>query len=103
MSPDKIYELLCTLKIPVAYDHFADDDTKPPFILYRSDAPETFKADDITYYRDNPYIIDLITSIKDLSFEQKLEELFTENHLSYEKMGDDYIDSEKIYQIRYMI
>ena len=103
MNEEELYKILTTLNIPVAYDHFTNDDTVPPFILYRNDDPSIFNADDISYFNSKNFIVDLVTNIKDTNLENQLETLFNNNHIAYDKMGDDYIDSEKIYQIRYTI
>ena len=102
MEETNIYTLLCSVNIPVAYDHFIDDKTIPPFILYRNDDTDTFKADDKTYYKENNYIIDLTTIKKQPDLEEQLETLFDSNNIPYEKF-EDYIESEKIFQIRYLI
>lgn len=102
MKEIEINSLLNTMNIPVAYDHFKDDNTIPPFILYRNDDTDTFKADDKTYYKENNYIIDLTTIKKQPDLEEQLETLFDSNNIPYEKF-EDYIESEKIFQIRYLI
>ena len=102
MKEIEINSLLNTMNIPVAYDHFKADDTIPPFILYRNDDTDTFKADDKTYYKENNYIIDLTTIKKQPDLEEQLETLFDSNNIPYEKF-EDYIESEKIFQIRYLI
>lgn len=102
MKEIDIYPLLTGMKIPVAYDHFVNDDTLPPFILYRNDDTETFKADDKTYYKENSYIVDLVTEKKDVSVEEQLETIFNNNNIPFDKV-EDYIESQKIFQIRYFI
>lgn len=102
MDESQLYKLLKGLELPVAYDHFIGDEQTPPFILYRNIDSQTFKADDMTYLRANAYIIDLVTEIKDVELEKQLEDLFDDNHLPYDK-EEDYIESERIYQIRYFI
>lgn len=103
MKEKELFDLLKTLKIPVAYDHFEqypDNKVAPPFIVYRNTDPTTQKADDKTWYKHNNYIIDLVTDIKDVDLEDALEELLTLNHMPYDK-EENYIDNERIYQIRY--
>ncbi len=102
MEETELYNLLVTLNYPVAYDHFDKPVTQRPFLLYRNDSPETFNADNKTYYKCNHYIIDLITDKKDVVVEKSLEALLNNNNLPYEK-EEDFIDSEKIYQISYFI
>ena len=102
MKETDIYTLLNTMNIPVAYDHFKNDNTIPPFVLYRNDDTDTFKADDKTYYKENNYIVDLITDKKDVSLEEQLETVFNNNNIPFDK-SEDFIESEKIFQIRYLI
>lgn len=102
MSEKTLYDLLVTLNKPVAYDHFTNDDTIPPFILYRNIDTNTFKADDKVYAKSNNYIVDLITDKKDTTTEGSLETLFTSNNLPFDK-SEDFIESERIFQIRYFI
>lgn len=101
MTNKKIYELLMTTNLKVAYDHFVVP-VEPPFILYREDIPETFKADNYVYYKTNTHIVDLVTEKKDVELEEKIEKLFNDNQIPYEKTSD-YIDDENIYQIEYSI
>lgn len=102
MTEQEIFDLLNTLNFPVAYDHFTQKDVSIPFILYKTDTVNTFKADDKVYRKINSYEVDLITEIKDIKIENKLETLFDEHNIPYEKY-EEYIDSEKIYQIYYTI
>lgn len=92
--------------IPVAYDHFEeypDFKVVPPFILFRNNETFTLKADDNVHYQEDRYEIDLITDVKrDSSLEQQLETILINNHLPYDKEAD-YINDERIYQVRYFI
>lgn len=101
MTNEELYNLLQTTRLDVAYHHFEDKKT-PPFLIYENDVPETFKADDIVYSKTDKFIVYLITDKKDIEQEQQLEKLFDDNHIPYEK-DEDYIETEKIYQIMYSI
>lgn len=104
MKHKTLYDLLKTLKIPVAYDHFNSDKTiNPPFIVYRETAPDTFKAEDITYYRPYDYEIELVTSEKNPTLEETIENLLTTNKIPYDKTNDVWDEEEKIYHIFYEI
>jgi len=102
IDEEKLYNLLSTLGYPVAYSQFKDKKVSIPFILYKNDATDTFKADDKTYLKSNDFIITLVTSKKDLQVELKLESLLNENNLPFDK-NEDYIEGEDIYQIQYFI
>ena len=107
MSEKELFDLLCTVSttMPVAYDHFEeypDHKIKPPFIVYRNTDTFTQKAEDVTWQKWNNYIVDLATETKDTSLEATIETLFTNNGIPFDK-EENYIDEERIYQIRYFI
>jgi len=99
-----IYELLQTLNIPVAYDHFdSNKNITPPFIVYRETDVDTFKADGKTYFRDYNFEIELITELKSPSIQASIENLLTTNNIPYD-LRDEYWDNdEKIYHNYYEI
>lgn len=104
MKHKQVYDMLKTLNIPVAYDHFdSNKQINPPFIVYRELAPETFKADGITYYRPYEFEIELVTEIKDVSLEGQVETLLTENNIPYDIDNELWDDDEKIYHNFYEI
>lgn len=104
MTHKQVFDLLKTLKIPVAYDHFdSNKQINPPFIAYREIAPETFKADGITYYRPYEFEIELVTDKKDVSLEGQIETLLTENNIPYDIESEVWDDDEKIYHNFYEI
>ena len=99
-----IYDLLKTLNIPVAYDHFeTNQNVVPPFVAYRELTSETFKADGKTYYRPYEYEIELITEKKDIVLEEAIEELLTTNNIPYDKDDEVWDEDEKIYHNFYEI
>lgn len=100
----KIYDLLKTLNIPVAYDHFeSNKEVSIPFVVYREINTDTFKADGITYYRPYEFEIELITEKKDIVLQGQLEGLLTTNKIPYD-IGDElWDDDEKIYHNFYEI
>lgn len=105
MSEKELYELLQTTGLPVAYDHFSldpDNEINPPFILYRNNDLVTKTADDKVYCKFHSYIIDLVTDEKDYLLESNVEKIFDDNYLPYDK-EEDYLDEERVYQIRYFI
>lgn len=105
MSEEELYTLLTSISgfsNKVAYDHFTEPNITPPFILYRNTDSTTIKADDKVALRENEYIVDLITILKDSALEKTLEALFNDNYIPFDK-EEDFIESEKIYQIRYFI
>lgn len=111
MDIKELGDLLKTIQvgsksIEVWYDHFEPTPTKPnivpPFILYKVVDTTTLKADDKVHYQNNNYIVDLITKVKSVVLEQQLETLLNNNYLPYDK-EETYLDSERIFQVRYFI
>ena len=99
-----LFDLLKTLDIPVAYDHFDSDKQIPlPFIAYREQDLDTFRADGITYYQFYNYEIELITTKKEVALERRLEGLLTNNKIPYDKTEEVWDNDEKIYHIFYEI
>lgn len=99
-----IYDLLKTLNIPVAYDHFDSNKTvTPPFVAYRETAPNTFKADGKTYYRPYEFEIELVTEVKNPTLEATIESLLTTNNIPYDKNDEVWDEEEKIYHNFYEI
>lgn len=100
----ELYDLLRTLNIPVAYDHFdSDKNVTIPFIVYRETSPATFKADGITYHQFFNFEIELITEKKELAIERQLETLLTTNKIPYDKNDEVWDEDEKIYHNFYEI
>lgn len=104
MEHKDIYDLLKTLNIPVAYNHFdVSLNVVPPFVAYRETAPETFKADGKTYYRPYEFEIELVTEKKDVALEKTIEELLNINSIPYDKLDEVWDEDEKIYHNFYEI
>lgn len=97
-------ELLTIIKetgIPFAYDHFAEGESpEPPFICYLLPGSDNFAADGRVYFKINEVRIELYTDSKDLSVEQKLEDVLDAHEIFYNK-SETWIDSEKLYEVLY--
>ena len=104
MTHKQVFDMLKTLNIPVAYDHFdSNKEIQPPFIVYRELAPDTFKADGITYYRPYDFEIELVTDKKDVSLQGQVEALLTNNKIPYDMENEVWDEDEKIYHNFYEI
>lgn len=104
MKHKDIYNLLLTLNIPVAYDHLQNNKTiNPPFIVYRELGIDTFKADNKTYYRPYDFELELITSIKDITLQEKIEKLLDDNNIPFDTSTEIWDEDEKIYHNFYEI
>lgn len=104
MKHKSIFDMLKTLNIPVAYDHFdSNKQVSPPFVVYRERDVDTFKADGISYFRDYNYEIELITEKKNPQLQEDLEELLTNNKIPYDLQSELWDNTEKIYHNIYEI
>ena len=98
---EKLIEIMNKIGIPFAYDHFAEGESPdPPFICYLTPNSDNFAADGKIYYKINEIHIELYTDCKDLSAEQKLENVLDAYDIYYEK-SEVWIESEKLYEVLY--
>lgn len=104
MTHKQVFDMLKTLNVPVAYDHFeSNKKISPPFVVYREQASDTFKADGITYYRPYEFEIELVTDKKDVSLEGQIETLLTSNKIPYDVENEVWDEDERIYHNFYEI
>jgi len=99
---EDLYDILSELDIPVAYDHF-NKNVEAPYIAYRADHTENFFAENKTYQKNEVIYVELYTTKKDVELEVSLEALFDENEIAWEIESQEYIDTEKVYQVIYRI
>lgn len=98
---DNLIQIMNEVGIPFAYDHFAEGESPdPPFICYLLSGSDNFAADGRVYFKINDVNIELYTDTKDLSAEQKLEDVLDKYDIFYEK-SETWIDSEKLYEVLY--
>lgn len=101
MTIENLVEMLQELKIPFAYDHFAEGESPdPPFICYLIPGSNNFAADGKVYFRINQVRIELYTDSKDLAVERKMEMVLDESGIFYNK-SEVWIQSEKLYEVLY--
>ena len=97
----RIAELIKSMGLPFAYDHFAEGESPaPPFICYLTPGSDNFAADGRAYYKINIVNIELYTDTKDPSVEQKVESVLDANGIFYDKT-EVWIESEKLYEVLY--
>ncbi len=99
---EQLYQLLSSLNIPVAYSHFITP-TSPPFITYYRTSTNNFEADNQTFEKIEIIRIELYTLSKDIELEEQLEEVLNNNEIAYQVISENYIESEKVYQVIYEI
>ena len=101
MTIENLVEMLQELKIPFAYDHFAEgENPEPPFICYLLPGSNNFAADGKVYFKINQVRIELYTDSKDLAVEQKVETVLDDSSIFYNK-SEVWIQSEKLYEVLY--
>lgn len=98
---DKLLEILREIKIPFAYDHFAEGESpEPPFICYLLPQSNNFAADGMVYHKSSGVHLEVYTDQKDLSLEQRVETVLDRHGIFYDKT-EVFIESEKLYEVLY--
>ena len=98
---DDILAMLRELKLPFAYDHFAEGEApEPPFICYLVPGSNNFAADGRVYFKINEYHIELYTDDKSPALESSLEAVLDNHGIFYNK-SETWIESEKLYEVLY--
>lgn len=101
MTIENLVEMLQEMKIPFAYDHFAEGESpEPPFICYLIPGSNNFAADGKVYYKINEVHIELYADLKELALEQKVEDVLDLHDIFYNK-SETWIESEKLYEVLY--
>lgn len=99
MTLEQIHTLLKNTGYPVAYGYFKTEQ-QLPYILYRCSYSNNFSADGRVYLPVQHVQIELYTKLKDQKSEDKVEKALSS---IYWEKTEEYIDSEKCYQILYEI
>lgn len=100
---DKLIQMLKTMQISFAYDHFAEGEVPPlPYICFLFPESDNFAADGKVYYKKNRVNIELYTEKKDISSEQRVGKILDENNIFYNR-SEVWIESEKMYEVLYKL
>ena len=101
MTIENLVEMLQELKIPFAYDHFAEGESpEPPFICYLIPGSDNFAADGRVYFKLNEVRIEMYTDFKDIALESRVEDVLDGREIFYNK-SETWIQSEKLYEVMY--
>ena len=102
MTTKEVALMIAAVGLPFAYDHFDQDNTPghPPFICFRYPDSDNFGADNIVYQKIRGLSIELYTDEKNMDYEQVVEDALDEAGLYYES-NETYLDSEKMYMVRW--
>ncbi len=101
MEIKELKALLEQLGLPVAITSFFSK-TPLPFIILLPDGTESSGSDFAAELRQAKYQVELYTVEKDFDLEERLEALFDERGIHFEKY-EAYIDEEAMYQCAYQI
>ena len=86
MTKEQVPQMIRSMNIPFAYDHFAEGESPdPPFLVYLYPGSDNFAADGTVYYKRDKLHIELYTDIKDDDLEDRVESILNRNGLFYNK------------------
>lgn len=101
MDTNEVCKMLEKLKIPFVYSHFKEgSNPKLPYLLYYYNGDNLFNADGLIYYKFKKLIVELYTSKKDFELENRLEKIFLNEGIIYQK-EEIWISSEQMYETIY--
>lgn len=101
MTYKEIAAMIESIGLPYAYYQFPEGTgQEPPFVVFFYSNTDDLYADESNYQRIVTLNIELYTREKDFEKEATVEGILQNSGLSYYK-EENYIDSEKMYQIAY--
>lgn len=101
MTYQEVAAVVRSIGLPYAYYQFPEGtEMAPPFVVYFYTYTDDLMADNRNYQRIPKLSIELYTAEKDFEQEAALEKVLEQNGFSYYK-EENYIDSEKMWQIAY--
>lgn len=103
MSKERLEEMLTETGLSFQYHHFTEENAvDPPFIVWLNEESANFYADGVVYAVIDAVNIELYTDEKDHELEKRIEEIFKNYNVSWEK-EETYIDSEQMYEVLYQM
>lgn len=101
MTRTEVANMIASLKLPYAYYQFPKGTAQAcPFVCFFYTNTHDVYADDSNYQRITGLSIELYTSKKDFALEDTVEQMLKNNGFTYYK-EENYIDTEKMWQIAY--
>jgi len=100
MTLSQFHKMLEGAGLPVTYYEFKDNVPPLPFIVYLETNTNNFASDGIVYAEIKRMAVELYCSVRDLTLEQKIENIFTENRIFWQKEFT-YLEDEKCYEVIY--
>ena len=101
MTKAEVIGMLEEMRLPFAYDHFAEGEAvNPPFLVYLYPRASNFAADGVAYYKKDRLQIEMYTDKKDINLEERVEAVLDRHGFFYSKT-ETWISSEKMYEVLY--
>ena len=101
MTHKEVMRMLAEMKIPFAYDHFAEGEAPdPPFICFLFPGSDNFSADNVVYAAFENLNVELYTDEKNPELEGRVEDRLNSHELFWNK-SEVWIESEKLYEVLY--
>lgn len=101
MTHQEVIELMESIGLPCAYDHFVEGESPdPPFLVYLYPRSDNFAADGRVYFKANKLNIELYTDLKDVELEETVEAVLDGHGIFYEK-SEVWIETENLYEVLY--
>lgn len=102
MTTQEVAQMIESVGLPFAYDHFTKKNTPggPPFICFLYPESENMFADDSVYQKIKRLYIELYTDRKDLEKEEAVENALDTAGLCYES-SETYLKDEEMHMVRW--
>lgn len=101
MNHKEVMAMVKKMKLPNAYDHFAEgEEPKTPYVTYRYPGSDNFAADGIVYHKINELDIELYSDKKDTKTEEAIEAVLDEHGLFYQKT-EMWLSDERLFEVLY--
>ena len=98
---DNLIAMLEEMRLPFAYDHFAEGESPEPlFICFLCPSSDNFAADGWAYFKVDVVHIELYTDEKNPETESRVETVLDGHGIFYDKT-EVWIESERLYEVLY--
>lgn len=114
MTYTGITEMISSIGLPWAYDHFAEGESPGlPFIVFMLTGSDNFDADDTVYAQFVEIAIELYTDRKYPPYEKQVEDVLDANEIPWDKTETEIstpweqrerhamVSGTKMYEVRY--
>lgn len=101
MMQEQVICMVEEMRLPFAYDHFAEGQSpEPPFLVFLFPESRNFAADGVAYYKRNKLHLELYTEYKSVELEGQIESVLERHGIFYGK-SEAWIESERLYEVLY--